>query len=691
MRQLRLPRLSSLWPLWPLLVGLVPAVARAQSGPIELRQFQPTPFSDGYLRLDGPEVLPAWRFHAGADLDYAWKPLVLTDVAPSIQRSRKTTYNFIGHAVGLDLTFAMGIGHRLEVAAIVPGTAFQTGETVPGGTTPGVVGLENPKLGAKLRLLGNGAQGFGLGASVLVSLPYGLGGTFVHEESLGVEARLFGQLARERWKLRARAGFRLRGQTQVFDIPLGDELTFAAGGETRLASRDLIFAEVAGATAAAHPLASQKQTPVELLVGGRREVGARWLGGDHRFWLTVAAGPGLTAGYGSPAVRAVVALTWSNVPLPRPPTPPPPPAVAVICPGGPGCPKEAPKPPSDRDKDGILDDADECPDEPEDKDGFEDEDGCPDPDNDKDGIPDAADKCPNEPETINGVDDDDGCPDKGKAAVHVGKEELETLKPIFFETDHSRVRHAFYNVLGQIALTLKAHPEIGRCAVEGHTDDTGPPEWNQKLSVLRAEAVVEFLVGKGVERSRLAAIGHGEKVPWASNDTEEGRAKNRRVIFHIEGVNGDEAKKQERRQRVRARKAAEESKVPDAPAHKSNPDGHDDGGHDDGGDARPNGARGKPRPDPRPQTNGESGPPARSELRPDDTERRDKTTTGPRTITTTKAVVMPKEPTATDPPLKFKNVVPPEETPDRPAPAPPKSNKPPTLRDLLRLPPQQPK
>src|SRR5678816_4188986 len=67
---------------------------------------------------------------------------------------------------------------------------------------------------------------------------------------------------------------------------------------------------------------------------------------------------------------------------------------------------------ADRDRDGIPDARDRCPDEPEDRDGFEDSDGCPDLDNDRDGIPDARDKCPNEPETINGKDDDDGCPDE---------------------------------------------------------------------------------------------------------------------------------------------------------------------------------------------------------------------------------------------------------------------------------------
>ncbi|TMQ14624.1 MAG: hypothetical protein E6J90_26560, partial [Deltaproteobacteria bacterium] len=66
---------------------------------------------------------------------------------------------------------------------------------------------------------------------------------------------------------------------------------------------------------------------------------------------------------------------------------------------------------ADRDGDGIPDAVDACPDEPEDKDGFQDEDGCPDPDNDRDGIPDAVDKCPNEPEDKDGFQDQDGCPD----------------------------------------------------------------------------------------------------------------------------------------------------------------------------------------------------------------------------------------------------------------------------------------
>ena len=70
-----------------------------------------------------------------------------------------------------------------------------------------------------------------------------------------------------------------------------------------------------------------------------------------------------------------------------------------------GCPE------LDNDGDGIPDAQDKCPNEPEDKDGYQDEDGCPEPDNDNDGIPDTLDKCPNEPEDKDGFEDEDGCPD----------------------------------------------------------------------------------------------------------------------------------------------------------------------------------------------------------------------------------------------------------------------------------------
>ena len=714
---------------------LTPAISRAQSpGNIDIQQYQPPPFYHRYLRVDAPEVLPAWKAHFALDVDYAYKPLVLTDVSPSIQTMRKTTYDLVRHAVGADLAASVGLFGRLELGAALPIVVLQTGEATPGTSGPGLLGISNPRVGVKARLYGSGETGFGLGASVVASIPTGIGGALIRETSVGGEARLFASYGKERWSVAGGGGFRLRGADRLYDVPIGNQVTFGAAAGVRLLPSTHALVELAGAASAGSPFGSAKETPVEALVGLRQEMG--------QVELTAAAGPGLQAGYGSPVARAVFSIAWSDAPhdadhdgipdnVDRCPNEPEDkdgfedndgcpdpdndkdgildrddkcpnepedkdgfedkdgcpdpdndkdkiPDVSDKCPDKPetyngfqdedGCPDEVPGP-SDRDKDGILDDDDECPDEPEDKDGFEDEDGCPDPDNDKDGIPDVDDKCPNEPETINGKDDEDGCPDKGQGEVKIGREELETLRPIFFDTDRARVRHAFYNILGQVASTLKAHPEIGRCAVEGHTDDTGPEEWNQKLSQLRAQSVVEFLVNKGVDRKRLAAIGHGEKVPWASNETPWGRAKNRRVIFHIEGVNVEDEQKQERRKKVREHKAATkaraaESREDDAPTppslERARPSGEKPGKEKPAKEPGTTPARGKPAPDA-----GSASPPSSSNKAPDSKPETQETTPAGRT----NLAPPPKAPPSTTRPKM-----------------PTEQQTPTTLRELLKLP-----
>ncbi|HTA18601.1 MAG TPA: OmpA family protein [Polyangia bacterium] len=128
------------------------------------------------------------------------------------------------------------------------------------------------------------------------------------------------------------------------------------------------------------------------------------------------------------------------------------------------------------------------------------------------------------------------------------------------------MRHAFRPALDDIAAILKDHPEIGRCAIEGHTDATGPETWNKKLSLERAKSVAVYLISKGVDPARVVAIGQGEALPWATNQTEAGRAANRRVIFHIEGVSDDQEKKELEIQRQRARKETGAPLEPDTAA-----------------------------------------------------------------------------------------------------------------------------
>ncbi len=179
----------------------------------------------------------------------------------------------------------------------------------------------------------------------------------------------------------------------------------------------------------------------------------------------------------------------------------------------------------DNDGDGILDVNDQCPNQPEDFDGYEDQDGCPDLDNDGDGILDKDDKCPNEAETFNGYEDTDGCPDEA---------------PIYFPMAHINFKFGTAEISGadpipvldEVVRIMAEHPEI-RVEIQGHTDNIGSDEYNMKLSQRRADAVKQYLVKKGVDASRLDTRGFGESQPIDTNDTDLGRARNRRIEFVV--------------------------------------------------------------------------------------------------------------------------------------------------------------
>jgi len=178
----------------------------------------------------------------------------------------------------------------------------------------------------------------------------------------------------------------------------------------------------------------------------------------------------------------------------------------------------------DNDNDGIYDAQDQCPDKAEDRDGFADMDGCPDADNDKDGIADADDACPNNPEVVNGYKDSDGCPDEKPQEI---KQTL-VLRGVNFKTASAELLEESYYVLEQVYNSLEAYPDV-RVEIGGHTDDQGGNDYNLALSYDRAKSVVSYLVMRGIDATRLVARGYGEERPVTSNATAEGRAKNRRV------------------------------------------------------------------------------------------------------------------------------------------------------------------
>jgi len=231
----------------------------------------------------------------------------------------------------------------------------------------------------------------------------------------------------------------------------------------------------------------------------------------------------------------------------------------------------------------------------EDKDGFEDQDGCPELDNDKDGILDAVDACPNDagpletrgcpdkdgdlfpdiedkcpeekgidqkatnparhgcprPDTDGDgfFDDEDGClkepgikneedptkngcPKKFKLIV-IKKDKIEIKQQVQFDTGKATIKPISSKLLAEVGEAIR-ESNLSRVTVEGHTDEVGNDDFNMRLSQDRANSVRAWLVDKErVDPSILEAIGYGETRPIASNRTKAGRQQNRRVEFRV--------------------------------------------------------------------------------------------------------------------------------------------------------------
>lgn len=234
------------------------------------------------------------------------------------------------------------------------------------------------------------------------------------------------------------------------------------------------------------------------------------------------------------------------------------------------CPKEAEDkdgfedadgcPDLDNDADGVADLVDKCPLEAEDKDNFEDADGCPDLDNDADKIADAQDQCPAEAEDFDSFEDADGCPERDNDKdslddpadkcpnqagppgtggcpelfkhIEVTKDKIELKQKIFFATAKALIQSRSFDLLEEVASALKSRPKM-RLRIEGHTDSQGKRPSNLRLSQLRADAVKAHLMGLGVAAERMDSVGFGPDQPIETNRTAAGRERNRRVEFVI--------------------------------------------------------------------------------------------------------------------------------------------------------------
>jgi len=128
----------------------------------------------------------------------------------------------------------------------------------------------------------------------------------------------------------------------------------------------------------------------------------------------------------------------------------------------------------------------------------------------------------------------DGCSTRApqKLVVEADKGELRLLEPVQFETGTAEIKPTSFPLLDEVVGVMTDAPDI-RIAVHGHTDSRGSAVYNRELSRRRAAAVVTYLTSKGIALGRLEAHGFGADQPLASNDTDQGRAANRRVEFKI--------------------------------------------------------------------------------------------------------------------------------------------------------------
>ena len=153
----------------------------------------------------------------------------------------------------------------------------------------------------------------------------------------------------------------------------------------------------------------------------------------------------------------------------------------------------------------------------------------PDMDSDGDGVFDSVDQCPGTP--MNLVVDARGCP-----VDVVVSDELKMELRVFFDNDKSNIKAQYQSEIAKVAEKMREYPNSG-ARVEGHASKTGPSaRYNQRLSEARAVAVKSMLTNEfGIAPNRVSTVGYGYDVPIASNDTEEGRAMNRRVYAIITG------------------------------------------------------------------------------------------------------------------------------------------------------------
>jgi OOP family OmpA-OmpF porin len=522
-----------------------PADAQTTEPGFALNRFEPSEPGSEWFVQDSLDLRGPARPAFGLVLDYGYKPYVLVNRDGSENTSIVTDQLFLH--VGGSIVFFSRVRLGLSIPVLMTQDGSATGGVVSGqrvvGATSG--GLGDVRLAADVRLVGRHGDPFTLAAGGRLWLPTGDSTKYLGDGEVRVGPQVLAAGDIEAFVYSASLGVVYRANSSGFaGHPTGSEAAFGAAVGLRVLEKKLVIGpEIWGTTVLAGGDAFGARTTPLALVGG-----AHYTAGSFR--LGVGAGPGLSRAAGTPIFRGLASIEYvpavaeaiqdtdrdADGVFDAQDACPDTPGVRTDDPTTTGCPPPPPLavpaslPPSDRDGDGVADSEDACPDVAGARTADAKTNGCPpDPDRDKDGVLNEADACPDVP----GPKSDDprttGCP-----RVFIKDAQIQILEQPKFDFNRAAVKKESDSLLAEVAQVMSDHPEITRVTVEGHTDSVGNSQFNKTLSQHRAEAVVKWLTDHGVAKERLSAQGMGKEQPIMPNDSDAGRAANRRVEFHIE-------------------------------------------------------------------------------------------------------------------------------------------------------------
>jgi hypothetical protein len=384
---------------------------------ISVQRFQPAPGPRNYITARGARTDGEKVWSAGVMVNYAFEPLTVRsckdaetcdDPAARQIIDRKVVENMVTGDVLASYTFVprLQLGLRIPVTWVKGVGITEEGNDEPGGLN--ATGLGDAELEGKFRLYGELTAPVVIGATVFVTGPFGqltAEDKFIGDKHPSAGARVIFDGETQGFSFGGNLSGAYRKSVVIGSSEIGSEFRYAVAAGYRVSPVFRVLAEGFGTT-------RFTTTSGENTIEGVGAIQIVPLGSPLQF--TLGAGSGLVQGVGVPKVRAFFGVLYAAEGRDED-------GDGIVgaqdqCPVVPedfdgyedfdGCPDK------DNDLDNIPDDRDKCPNQAEDLDGFEDTDGCPDRDNDQDGIPDVSDRCPNEPETRNNFEDDDGCPDE---------------------------------------------------------------------------------------------------------------------------------------------------------------------------------------------------------------------------------------------------------------------------------------